>query len=680
MSISKGELQKEKAYLLKVKKVLEKLIEKGMQTVEQRTTSINDLKKFMWDNLSDYTDEERGIALYEVDQSVDITNEKIADINRYKKAKDNPYFAKIVFKDDEFEDEMPIYIGMKSVQEGINFYVYDWRAPISSMFYNYELGDAEYEAPTGVITGQLLSKMQFKIQNGKLIRCFKSDINIDDEYLQEVLSNSSTDKMKNIVSTIQREQNAIIRNDNDKYLVVQGVAGSGKTSVALHRIAYLLYKDLALKSNNVLIFSPNDVFSDYISNVLPELGEENVLKSTLNEFALAYLKPYKQIESYSEFLERVYSNKPNLTAGQTIEYKMSDQCKNDIDEFVEIYENSVDFGKGFILKGRPFDGAELKELFLGKYKKFPYKERIEEMSEYICTSCGISVKKNGKQIMKYLQDLSGITYNQFDLYDQFLNFKNISVKNNRNQILYEDITALLYMYFKINGFPNYNHIRQVVIDEAQDYSKFQLEILKNIFKNASFTILGDVHQTINPYYKYNTLKDLQNVFSDAKYLELSKTYRSSEEIIDYSNQILGLSNVCAIRKNVNIPVDIKTVQNAALQETIQSDLADMNQLGIKKVAIITRDMDDANKLYKLITKSEENNIQLISSNTHAVQSPVVVIPSYLSKGLEFDGVIACNNTENNYDPSESNLYYVVCTRAQHKLNVYNEPTKILQKK
>ena len=373
MSISKGELQKEKAYLLKVKKVLEKLIEKGMQTVEQRTTSINDLKKFMWDNLSDYTDEERGIALYEVDQSVDITNEKIADINRYKKAKDNPYFAKIVFKDDEFEDEMPIYIGMKSVQEGINFYVYDWRAPISSMFYNYELGDAEYEAPTGVITGQLLSKMQFKIQNGKLIRCFKSDINIDDEYLQEVLSNSSTDKMKNIVSTIQREQNAIIRYDNDKYLVVQGVAGSGKTSVALHRIAYLLYKDLALKSNNVLIFSPNDVFSDYISNVLPELGEENVLKSTLNEFALAYLKPYKQIESYSEFLERVYSNKPNLTAGQTIEYKMSDQCKNDIDEFVEM-PDVANLDNKTILKG------EKKKIDVSIYPEDAKNKEIEFIS------------------------------------------------------------------------------------------------------------------------------------------------------------------------------------------------------------------------------------------------------------------------------------------------------------
>lgn len=679
MSISQEELKREKTYLLKVKSVLERLIQEGMKAIDYKTSSINELKKFMWDNISDYTDEERGVALYEVDRSVDTTNEKIADVNKYKKALDSPYFAKIVFEDDEFEDEMTIYIGMKSVQEGIDFYVYDWRAPISSMFYNYELGEAEYQAPNGKITGKILSKFQFKIQEGKLIRCFKSDINIDDEYLQEVLSNSSTDKMKNIVSTIQREQNTIIRNDDDQYLVVQGVAGSGKTSVALHRIAYLLYKDLALKSNNVLIFSPNDVFSDYISNVLPELGEENVLKSTFNEFALAYLKPYKKIESYSEFLERVYSNKPSIEEERALTYKMSDQCKNDIDDFIENYENAIDFGNGFTLKGRIFTGSQLKELFAIKYKKLPYKERLETIAEYICNTAGLSVRKNSKQVLRYLQDITGITYNQFDLYKSFLSSKDIANRTIQEKIPYEDITPLLYLYFKVNGFPNYNYIRQVVIDEAQDYSKFQIEMLKSIFKSASFTILGDIHQTINPYYRYRSLRELEEVFTKARYLELNKTYRSSEEIIDYSNQVLGLSNVCAIRRNTNIEVETKEVPDSKLKETIAKDIENMNELGIKKIAIITRDMIDANKVYKLIRTAKEDTVQLISSSTHSVSSPIVVIPSYLSKGLEFDGVIACNNSERNYEDTERNLYYVVCTRAQHKLNVYNEPAKVLQK-
>lgn len=548
------------------------------------------------------------------------------------------------------------------------------------MFYNYELGKSEYKAPTGKVTGKILSKFQFKIQEGKLVRCFKSDINIDDEYLQEVLSNSSTDKMKNIVSTIQREQNTIIRNDDDQYLVVQGVAGSGKTSVALHRIAYLLYKDLALKSSNVLIFSPNDVFSDYISNVLPELGEENVLKSTFNEFALAYLKPYKNIESYSEFLERVYSDKTTSEEERILTYKMSDQCKREIDDFIENYENTIDFGKGFTLKGRIFTNDQLKELFNVKYKKLPYKERLETIAEYICNTAGISVKKNSKQVLKHLQNITGITYSQFDLYKSFLSSKKIIGKTIQDKILYEDITPLIYLYFKTNGFPNYNYIRQIVIDEAQDYSKFQIEMLKNIFKNASFTILGDVHQTINPYYRYESLRELQEIFINAKYLELNKTYRSSEEIIDYSNRVLGLSNICAIRRNTNIKVETKEVANSELKETIAKDIENMNELRIQKIAIITRDMIDANKVYKLIRKSKEDTIQLISSSTHTVSSPIIVIPSYLSKGLEFDGVIACNNSERNYDDTEKNLYYVVCTRAQHKLNVYNEPVKIFQKK
>lgn len=681
MNISDEELKREKQYLEKVKEILQKLIDEGKKHIDFKTSDIKELKRFMWENLSDYTDEERGIALYEMDQNVNSTNERISDIGRYEKAKNNPYFAKIVFKDDALGNEMPIYIGMRTVQDDMKFYVFDWRAPISSMFYNYELGPAKYEAPRGTISGELLSKMQFKIENGELIRCFNSDINIDDEYLQEVLSNSSSDKMKNIVSTIQREQNEIIRNDNDKYLIVQGVAGSGKTSVALHRIAYLLYKNIDLKSNNVLIFSPNDVFSDYISNVLPELGEENVLKSTINDFALSFLKPYKNVESYSEFLERVYSDKMSLEEFESIKYKMSDDLKKDIDIFVEKYQNELDFGNGLMLNGKFFPSSVIRKMFLEKYRKLPFKERINEMAEYLCNSAKLPISKNKSQVIRMLNNTTKIVYSQFELYDMFLKDKKL-LYNKKKRIEYEDINGLLYLYFIINGFPNYNYIKQVVIDEAQDYSSFQFEILKKIFKNASFTILGDVYQSINPYYKYDSLEQLKNIFPNARYLKLTKTYRSSEEIIDYSNKILNLSNVCSIRKNMNIPVGIKKVSVEELSKTIEMDLSSMQKLGINKIAIITKDIVDAKRIYNLIAAddSNDNKIQLVSSSTNAITNPIVVIPSYLSKGLEFEGVIACNSEENNYNENEVNLYYVVCTRAQHALNVYNEPSKILKKK
>ncbi|MBP3635842.1 MAG: AAA family ATPase [Bacilli bacterium] len=672
MTITKEELENEKKYLETVKKVLTKNIKSLKSSIEGKENYINEMKRFMWDNLSDYTDEERAIALSETDNSVDIANMSIESLSKYEKALKSPYFGKITFKEDNDDEEMKIYLGISSIQDGFEFYVFDWRAPISSLFYNYEVGRAKYDCPDGEITGEILSKMQFKIVDGNLLRCFKSNINIDDEYLQEILANASTDKMKNIVSTIQREQNLIIRNDSDKYLIVQGIAGSGKTSVALHRIAYLLYKDIKLTYNNVLILSPNDVFSDYISDVLPELGEHNVLKTTFSDFTSSFLKPCKNIENYSEFLERIYGT--NRIDKEVIRYKMSDEYKDKINLFINEYENRIHFSS---IKQSDIvvTKEEIQELFSSKYKKFPYKERIEYISNDICLRLHLPQKKYSNKVKKLILEKSNISFNSFDLYLEFINsdefIKQHKCEFKKEKINYEDITPLLYIYFKINGFPNYSEIRQVVIDEVQDYTLFQMEILKSIFKNASFTVLGDINQTINPYYSYNSLKMLADIFTNCKYLELSKTYRSSEEIIEYSNRILDIDNACSVRKNNNIPVEIKKSTDKDIKENINSDIGLMHDNGIKRIAIITKDVYAAKKIYK---KMNNEKIQLITSPTDSLNSELIIIPSYLSKGLEFDGVIVYNDSNTNYEEDEKRLYYVVCTRAQHQLSVYNEPS------
>ena len=676
MSITKEELENERKYLEKVKEVLQKHIQSFKISIQGQEKSINEMKRFMWDNISDYTDEERAIALSEMDNSVDRTNISIDSLLKYEKALKSPYFGKITFKEDNDDEKMDIYLGISSVEDGFEFYVFDWRAPISSLFYNYEVGRAKYDCPNGEISGEILSKMQFKIVDGDLLRCFKSHINIDDEYLQEILANASTDKMKNIVSTIQREQNLIIRNDSDKYLIVQGIAGSGKTSVALHRIAYLLYKDIKLNYNNVLILSPNDVFSDYISDVLPELGEQNVLKTTFSDFTSSFLKPYKNIESYSQFLERVYGSQ--IINDKVIEYKMSNEFREKIDRFLNNYENNISFStirQADIIISKD----EIKELFINKYKQFPYKERINHIVDDICIKLHLSPKKNSNKIKKFILEKSNITFDPFDLYSQFISsdefMKKYGCEFQKGKIKYEDITPLLYIFFKINGCPNYNQIRQVVIDEVQDYTLFQIELLKSIFKNASFTLLGDVNQTINPYYCYNSLKILSNIFNNSRYLELSKTYRSSEEIIEYSNKILNIDNACSVRRNNNIPVEIKKSTSKDIIENIKSDINSMHVNGIKRIAIITKDVYTAKKLHQ---KFNNEQIQLIISPTDSLNSEIIIIPSYLSKGLEFDGVIVYNDSDNNYEENEKRLYYVVCTRAQHQLNIYNEPSKILK--
>ncbi len=497
--------------------------------------------------------------------------------------------------------------------------------------------------------------------------------------MQEILSKSSSHKMKNIVSTIQREQNEVIRNIKDKYLLVQGVAGSGKTSVALHRIAFLMYQNKDLNSNNILIFSPNDVFSDYISNVLPELGEENVLKTTFSDFARTYLERTKKIEGYDEFLNRIYINP---LENDIISYKMSNEYKNQIDKFYEEYSKNIVFNDDIQIKDMIFTKHELTEMFFGKYLKFTIKERINQMSENICYRTGIPIKKFVNKIRKILMENSNINLDYYDLYNSFLESKYFSKKIvankvNKNKINYEDITPLLYLNFKINDYPNCNYIRQVVIDEAQDYTYFQMEILKNIFSSTSFTILGDINQTINSCYKYDSLNELNGIFEGANYLELTKTYRSSEEIIDYTNNILNIANSCSIRRNNNMPVTVKNIEKEKIVDQIQKDLLDMKQLNLQKIAIITKNAKKAIKLYNSISL-ENQDIQLISDSKNVVVKNIIIIPSYLSKGLEFEGVIVCNDSNDEYFKSECNLYYVVCTRAQHKLNIYNEP-KILKK-
>lgn len=679
MALDENELRKEKEYLEKVKLVLEKMISKEKGTIQGRKEEIDESKEFMWRNLSDYTDEERAKALYDVDHDVNLINQKIDEIKKYEKSLKNPYFGKIIFKSDSSNAELPVYIGIGSVNEGYNFYVFDWRAPISSLFYNYEVGKAEYDAPVGKISGDILSKMQFKIRDGKLIRCFKCDINIDDEYLQEILANSTGNKMQNIVCSIQREQNEIIRNENDKFLIVQGTAGSGKTSVALHRIAYLLYKDKSLSNTNILILSPTDVFSEYISSVLPELGEDNVLNTTFSNLSSIYLKPYKNIENYCQFLERMYNNVDEEEM-KLIKYKMSEKFETDIAKFLDEYIDNLCFQSG-ISAGNLFISSEkLKTLFTDKFGKLPLKDRFSELSEYVCSALGLPKTKYFSVIKNQLINSCGIELNFFEMYRKFLSshfFDNYDDNNIiKGKINYEDIAGLLFFQFEINGYPKDSNIRHVVIDEAQDYSHFQMKLIKKIFDRSSFTVLGDINQDINPCFEYSSLKKLSDIFLNSKYVELSKTYRSSNEIVDYSNMILGLNNVCAIRNDMNFPVVIREVSPSELSQQIKNDIETMKESSAGRVAIITKNSVQALKLFQQLHLPDA---QLILTDDDVINSSYVVIPSYLAKGLEFDGVIVYNNPNDDYSDCNEKLFYVACTRAQQQLIVYNEPTKVLKK-
>ncbi len=669
MELSKKEILVEEKRLDETIDIIRSKISELGQELYDRDDKVLEFKKFMWDNRSDMDPTEMKTMMSSNDLEISMMMNKGEYLQKLFKIQNNPYFGSIIFDDGKHKDE--VYIGITHVTDNKNkYYVHDWRSPICSLFYDFEVGPCSYIAPMGKISGNIDRKRQYTIKDSKLLHIFDNNINIDDELLQEVLANESSDKMKNIVNTIQMEQNRVIRNTDDKNLIVQGIAGSGKTSVALHRIAFLLYKIENLNANNVLIFSPNKVFSEYISNVLPELGEDNTMQTTINDFLDMEIKEFKKVETFTSFIERSYTCKDDF---EFIKYKQSDSVYDDIDEYIDDMCFNARFMDDLLTRDYSYTLEELNQLMKDRYGKFPLCERIKFMAEKISEVNFNGKLGKAKTIEKQLYERLNIDRDLVKIYIDFFKSKfskmkkDISyIKNDKSIINYDDACLYVYMKCKLFGY-NYNtYIKQIVIDEAQDYGMGQLKLIKKIFKNASYTILGDVNQTINPYYKYNSLEDLIKVFDDSKYIELTKTYRSSEEIIEFSNRVLGLNYVTAIRRGSNQPVIQRNEDN--LYKQLIDDINECNKVG-KSLAIITKNDMECDKIYKLLM---DTDISKINNKTNKFNRKFVVVPVYMAKGLEFDSVIIYTDKMNKYSLDEKYLYYVAITRAQHKLIVYNQ--------
>ncbi len=674
MAIKEAELKKEKLILKKVSQLLDEHIDELQKEVHISSDDLIEFKKLAW---SDFASFDQGDIIQAKTSTAEEENRLLQKQNYLKrliKVKGKPYFASIVFQDDE-GSIFNIYLSLTYLKDKhLNNILYDWRSPICSLFYDFETGPCSYQAPGGLMTGELLRKRQYKIEDNKLISVFDNSLNIDDDVLQEVLATESDEKMKNIVNTIQQEQNQVIRNLEDKNLIVQGIAGSGKTSVALHRIAFLLYQIKNLSSNNILIFSPNNIFTEYISNVLPELGEDNTLQTTFNDYLSYFIEDYKEVETYTSFIARYYAYED--CNQELIKYKQSDVIINDLDDFLDDYIANAKIEDDILeSKTHLMTMEELNEMLNYRYNRLPLFERIEEMAKKLSENFYKGTLKKKATFSKMLYEKANFKKDYKQIYKQFLTSKycrvpveeieiNMMLKNDK--INYED--ALIYAYIKGNleGYQYEGNIKQVVIDEAQDYNRLQYIIISNIFKKADFTILGDINQNMNPYYSYKSLKDLLSIF-EGKYLELQKTYRSSPEIIEYTNKILNLNHVNAIRKTAHLPVVFRK-GNINLKEQLLTDINILNKK-YKSIAIITKDKKEAFKLYKLL--EQEVHVSLIAEEQEKFHKELIIIPAYLSKGLEFDSVIAYNNRENSYHKNEKNLLYVACTRAQHELYVYN---------
>lgn len=672
MALSEKDIKLEKTYLRNTSEEISNQLDVLGKEIHVKEEELTEFKKILWEDKGsiDSVEMQTGMMASELEASFMLM--KMEYYKKLLKVQYSPYFGRVDFKENG-EEEKPIYIGLTNVQKDLNYLVYDWRSPIASLFYDYGIGPCMYEAPDGEINGYMSLRRQYKIENGELIRVFDNDLNVVDECLQEVLSESSSEKMKNIVNTIQSEQNEIIRNISNKNLIVQGIAGSGKTSVALHRIAFLLYKIKNLKSSNVLIFSPNKVFSEYISDVLPELGEENTSETTFHDFARSYAKEFKSVETFTDFIERYYTGREKNP--KLVKLKLSKDMIPIIENYAKEIENKIMITGDIETKIDVIDKNYLNYLLKDRFNKLPLFARIDKMAEHLCNKTGISYGKGKRSFIKQIKELLNIKpdfkklYQDLYLSDAFKKVyqEDVILRLNTKIINYEDALCFIYLKGLLDGFPYSNLIKQIVVDEAQDYNEMQYIILSKIFKKASFTILGDVNQTINPYQKYDTLEVLTNILNEnSKYVELTKTYRSSNEIIEYTNKILGLKHVSVIRKPNHVPVKFRC--------DIKDLIKDVNSLKEKysSVAIITKNKDEAFKVYDYL-KDIIDGISLMEESNKEFNKNLVVVPSYLSKGLEFDSVISYTDANNIYTKKEKYLFYVVATRCQHELIIYNEP-------
>ena len=677
MNLSEEEFSKEKKHLDKTTQLLRETISNLAQDLYDNEEKQLEFKKYIWDTRSELDPTEMKSIVSNNAQEIDNLEMKAKYYKKLYKIQNSPYFAKIVFRNNENIDPT-IYIGLTYLTRDNKNVIYDWRSPIASIFYDYENGDCEYEAPGGKIQGYLENKRQFTIEESKIIRVFDSKLNVQDDLLQEVLSQKNNDYMKNIVNTIQQEQNAIIRNVKDKNLIVQGIAGSGKTSVALHRIAFLLYKIKNLTSDKVLIFAPNQVFSEYISNVLPELGEENTKETTFSDFLESYIKEYRHIETFTSFIERYYKYEEVLP--DLIKFKQSDEIINVIDLYIKNYTKNAKFTDDILNRDLFITKEKLNYYLNERYVSIPLFERIQEIAEKISEQNFNGNKTKTKQIQKWLKEKINISLDMKEIYKKFytsLEFKFAYKKNipdnyinklDSKTISFEDACLFVYMKSLLMFLGNDYQIEQTIIDEAQDYNKLQYILLKKILKKSKFTILGDINQTINPYYQYKSLNDLSDIFDSSNYLELNKTYRSSPEIIEHTNKILNLNLVSAIRRDTKIPVIFRNKDN--IKDQMIYDIKTL-QRKCKSIAIITKTDTEANSIYKML-KSSFKDLVLISNGSNNFNRKLVVIPSYMSKGLEFDASIVYTDKNNKYTFDERYLYYVSCTRSQHYLIIYNQ--------
>ena len=712
-----GNNQTEKAFeekrLAQTISLAEEQLKQAKEAADKKKSEIIEAKKDVRENTehgitSLYTSD--GFeALVELSQYINPVTDKIIDYEEeehkillLEKMIKSPYFARIDFKFDDEDEFEKIYIGRSSLRKNSyqEMYVYDWRSPIASIFYRFMTGEAFYDAPCGRVTGELNLKRQYEIKNGKLEYFFDSDVQIVDEFLRQLLSQNTTAKMKAIVETIQHEQDVVIRDMENDLLMVQGVAGSGKTSIALHRAAYLMYQGLQTKlsANNIMIISPNSIFEQYISNVLPELGEDNVISSVFEDILSALLIGRK-IQSRNDFLENLIVNsKYKEISRNSIEFKTSSFFREILDQFlIDIPRQWIEFEDVYYEGKCVVSRQILKDKILGRTET-PLGIKLEQLEDYILEQIFGTGKGRGhkeeknlikQEIQKFIKidivELYKILFSNEAYFYSLLQNSNLSqgIKSiweytrenlEADRLYYDDAIAIAYLYLKIYGTNKYKNIKQVVIDEAQDYYPLQYEIFNLLFSNAKFTILGDMKQTLAKKEDISFYEQIQKILNKKKssLIMLDKSFRCTNEILNFSLKFIEKSSqIKSFNRNGDSPKVYIADNSEIFIDEIVKEIKLCQEKGFQSICLICKTEKNSTYLFNKI--KHKLDIQLIKNGSASDLQGVFILPVYMSKGLEFDAVLICDADSQNYhDEDDKNLLYVACTRALHKLSLFCE--------
>lgn len=698
-------------YLLHVTETLKHRITQLDDSIEAGQKEIEGMHEYYWENYTEM--DQYGYENFDNQQAllheINASNEKIELRRRFRKMMDSPFFGRVDFC-YEGDDELEIfYIGIANLAEengGLPL-IYDWRAPVSGLFYDFDKGPASYQAPLGEIHGDIAAKWQYKIRGGKMIYEFESDVKIDDEILKAELGSNGDVQLKNIIRTIQKEQNAIIRNTSDRIMVIQGAAGSGKTSIALHRIAYLLYHDRKnLKSSSVLVLSPNGVFSDYISHILPELGEENIREMSFDLFAYKRLKnTVSDCEDRYDLIERQISG---LCDEELLKEKQSRDFLDRMEGYLAELEDSLMNFRDIEHRGVVKKEQEIIELFYFKFMDIPLLSRMDAVAEYFIdeveTLKGFDLPEEERDAVKSRFYRMYETRDLYVLYNRFLRQEGFpalpQVQYEKRKLRYEDVYPVLYLKYRLETQQEDSGVRHLIVDEMQDYSMIQYLIIQRLFK-CKMTILGDREQTMDGD-QQDVLTFLPKIFGkDIRRIVMNKSYRNTIEIASYANKLAGITEVELFERHGK-PVEEKVftgltealervVRELRLEkQTVAEADEDMpenaasetdgtetgEELSYETAAVITRTADEAREAYYILQKKLEaegfdtkERLSLLHRDSTNFKKGLTVTTFYMAKGLEFDQVFSVfPGTDRS--PIVQRARYIAATRALHELYMY----------